>query len=475
MIILLSVTFALVVSCKAQLCEDVDSALCKDIFSLNPRLCSTDCFSSSICPRTCGKCPLKCYDCHEVTDPNQCNKTSQCPSPDHFCITAESFNDDFKVTYKLGCALNSICAQHIVPTLKRRDNAQLEQIQLKGTCCANDLCNIETWHVLTRPPPSLTSPNTSQPTSSVSKPSTSSLTSIQNITSGQCDDINANICSRLQTLIPDMCSNDCIANEVCPRRCGKCIRCYECSHVPSSDRCSKTTVCGRGEQCLSVETISAAFVHGFKLGCMDERLCSTFGQSAPATFGKRQGYEIYIHGGCCKGELCNHHVVQPSHSEPPTKNSTTPPTINTATSSISTVPSTTKAPRATTSTLISNISTTTTTTPTIPSAFTATTATTFILPSTTTATTATTSTLPPTTSTTLLSTRHLTADVVTSTLIPCEDYDKSGYCDQFVPLICLSTDPMSQKFALANCALSCKFCDKFHGEKFGKEKQVLIG
>ncbi|XP_033741207.1 mucin-5AC-like isoform X2 [Pecten maximus] len=464
---------------------------------------------------------LKCYDCHQVDNPNLCKTITQCPSRDHFCITTQSFDDDFKDTYKLGCALNSICAEHLQTVINRRDQILTEVIQLKGSCCTTDLCNINTLNISTTQPsspiintnmptsavPSVTSgPSTTSPTPAVpsltsgpsktsstpvvpsvtSGPSTTSptpavpsVTSGYNVTSGTsgtqstsvvpavtfirklrssvCKDVTTDICTRLGKSLPNMCSNDCIANEVCPRTCRKCISCYDCSHVPNPENCTQKTICERGEQCLSVETLSASFEHGYKLGCIGEKICSTFGHAAPGTFGKRQGYELFVRGGCCNQELCNQHAVQQTSPKQATSTmstllpSTALPTTITSTTSTSTGPTATSKPASSTQTAIPTTSQTTATTSTA-------------LP-TTSKTTATTSTALPTTSKTTWSTKQQTkqtaAALVTTTLIPCKDYDSSGYCSQFVPIICTTTDPISKKFALSNCALSCNLCDEF--------------
>lgn len=339
----------LVTVSHAQTCEDVNSAICQDMFSLDPNLCTKSCFYSTLCPRFCGKCPLKCYSCHEVDNPDLCYTTAQCPSADHFCIVTQSFNDDFKDVYKLGCALNTVCTSHFGPGIGKRYSSLSERSELQGSCCGTDLCNVKNRNVTTPVVPVTTLPPTMAPTTTKSlsvsiypdiprdspdddtnttmsptsslAPMTSApivMTSAPVVTSGLCHDIDESICNRLETHFPNMCSVDCIANEVCPRKCGKCMGCYQCSHVTNPEDCTRKTVCGKGEKCFSVETISANFEQGFKLGCMDERLCSTFVHAAPGIFGKRQGFELSLHGGCCKGEFCNHHSILPFSSAPST-------------------------------------------------------------------------------------------------------------------------------------------------------------
>ncbi|XP_033741203.1 uncharacterized protein LOC117328010 [Pecten maximus] len=338
------------------ICDDINSMICQDLYNLNPNMCANSCYSVALCPRFCGKCPLKCYQCHEVSSPDQCFTSTQCPSVDHFCITTQSFTDDFKEVYKLGCAPNTVCTSHFGPAIGRRqDDSVSKRGILQGSCCDTDLCNVKSRNVTTAPAndpmPSvivrdefeLSAPTTGNISLSTSIPTTNSsiVTDVQSATMAPavtlapvvtsapvatalpvvtpvCDDVDADICSRLALNFPDMCTIDCIANDVCPRKCGKCMGCYQCSHVPVAETCSHKTVCAAGEQCYTVETISASLERGYRMGCLNEKLCSSFGEAAPDIFGKRQAFELSLHGGCCKGDYCNHHALLPTTTPPPT-------------------------------------------------------------------------------------------------------------------------------------------------------------
>ncbi|XP_069131123.1 mucin-2-like [Argopecten irradians] len=516
-------------------CEDVNSLICQDLYKLNPNMCENACYSVALCPRFCGKCPLKCYQCHEVSSPDQCYTTAQCPSFDHFCITSQTFTDDFREVFKLGCAPNFICTSHFGPAIGRREDNIDRRGTLQGSCCDTDLCNIKSRNVsqksilpaipvlgddvvppvsfddfvididptthktspmvatsaqtntqapvstsvpfakvtstpITDMPTTLTAARTDTPTAAtvtdfgvptaatdrtyylsissvapglITDPPNAAWTSTPAVTSGliterpttpsaawtstpavtsgliterpttptaawtsnpietsgliterpttptaawtstpvetsgliterpttpnaawtstpavtsgliterpttptaawtstsaatsapvtvapDCDDVDADICSRLDAASPAMCTVDCIANEVCPRKCGKCMGCYQCSHVPAAETCSHKTICAAGEQCFTVETISATLERGFRMGCLNEKLCSSFGEAAPNIFGKRQAFELSLRGGCCKGDYCNHHALLPTTTMAPT--TTTTPTITT--------------------------------------------------------------------------------------------------------------------------------------------------
>ncbi|XP_069131134.1 uncharacterized protein [Argopecten irradians] len=322
-------------------CEDVNSPICRDIHNLNPNMCDNTCYSVALCPRFCGKCPLKCYQCHEVSSPDQCTTATQCPSLDHSCITTQTFTDDFKEVFKLGCAPSSICTSHFGTAIGRRGEDNARRGTLEGLCCDSDLCNVKSHNataVDNADPLFQTTIPTTVPVTDV--PTTVSAAVVPVMTSAPvttpvCDDVDADICLRLALEFPAMCTIDCIANEVCPRICGKCMGCYQCSHVPAAETCSDKTVCAAGEQCFTVETISATLERGFRMGCLNEKLCSSFGEAAPNIFGKRQAFELSLRGGCCKGDYCNHHALLPTTTMAPT-------TTTTQTTTTTTLPPTTQ-------------------------------------------------------------------------------------------------------------------------------------
>uniref|UniRef100_K1RA50 Snake toxin/toxin-like domain-containing protein n=1 Tax=Magallana gigas TaxID=29159 RepID=K1RA50_MAGGI len=107
-LIALAVLVAFAVLCNwTEGCDDVSKQACKDLMSSNSDLCNDACLSS-VCARTCGKCTLKCYSCHEVNRPEDCNTTLECPSSDYQCISVKSFTGLFQEVYKLGCAPGNV-------------------------------------------------------------------------------------------------------------------------------------------------------------------------------------------------------------------------------------------------------------------------------------------------------------------------------------------------------------------------------
>ncbi|CAC5390026.1 unnamed protein product [Mytilus coruscus] len=79
-------------------------------------MCQDNCIAT-LCPRTCGLCPLKCYSCNHVDHPSDCHQIELCSNISMVC------NDLY------GAVTN--------PTQSRvrRD------VDLIGGCCSSDLCN----------------------------------------------------------------------------------------------------------------------------------------------------------------------------------------------------------------------------------------------------------------------------------------------------------------------------------------------
>ncbi|XP_062598438.1 uncharacterized protein LOC134259856, partial [Saccostrea cucullata] len=180
-------------------CDDIDSAACVRLASSHPNMCNETCFAS-ICKRHCGLCPLKCYTCHDITNPQTCNVSAECPSNDHRCISVKSYTDDFRLVYKLGCAPSSICS---------------------GTnCCTTDLCNNK----------ASTTKRQSENENKESPVAVEVLSRRQTLNPA-CADVDNLACTLLFTSDTDICQNDCVANVVCPRLCGKCSRLFRLDYI----------------------------------------------------------------------------------------------------------------------------------------------------------------------------------------------------------------------------------------------------
>nr|XP_034332962.1 uncharacterized protein LOC105331275 isoform X4 [Crassostrea gigas] len=272
----------LAVTCYA--CDDMDTAVCQRLIAAKPDMCNDTCYSA-ICKRFCGKCPLKCYSCTDIESSQKCNATIECQGKDYQCISAASFTNDFREVYKLGCAPSTVCSHYGRRSINKRAGT---------SCCNTDLCNHGSGNKR----------NT--------KPKTTETVKRQ-VTSPACDDTDSLACTLLFTINTHMCADDCIANTICPRLCGKCSKCYECEHVTSTENCTQSRVCDPGEVCFSLETVNFNLEHGYRLGCVQQKVCDSLHVQASSIFGRRSSGnpELSLTGGCCHGDLCNHHHILP--------------------------------------------------------------------------------------------------------------------------------------------------------------------
>lgn len=296
-------------------CDDVSRQACHDLMSSNSDLCNDACLSS-VCARTCGKCTLKCYSCHEVNRPEDCNTTLECPSSDYQCISVKSFTGQFQEVYKLGCAPGNVC-----------DNADLET-----SCCTDDLCNNH------KPlPPTTTTTTTTTVTAKITTP-TSKTSDTTTGGSGVlligrrensdpfCSESAPAVCQELLRSDTNVCSKECIKS-MCPVSCGKCKLCYNCPYVADSDLCNATSLCSHDELCYGLETVNSYQEHGFRLGCAPQPVCDSIATISTNTFGNRATRTLV--GGCCHDNLCNTHIKKISTTTTSTTTTTTTTTPTT--------------------------------------------------------------------------------------------------------------------------------------------------
>ncbi|XP_062620045.1 uncharacterized protein LOC134281628, partial [Saccostrea cucullata] len=167
---------------------------------------------------------LKCYSCKDIDSAERCNTTIECPGTDYQCITGVSFTNDFRQVFKLGCAPNSVCSHYGKRSISRRADA---------SCCSSDLCN-HNGHIKR----SIDAPVFIKDSRRETAPS-------------MCDDTDELACTLLFTTNPHFCADDCFADKICPRLCGRCSECYSCDHVNETEQCNQTRVCEKGENCNS--------------------------------------------------------------------------------------------------------------------------------------------------------------------------------------------------------------------------------
>ncbi|XP_060063640.1 uncharacterized protein LOC132544090 [Ylistrum balloti] len=213
-------------------------------------------------------------------------------------------------------------------------------------------------------------------------------------------DVDTAFCAALMQADSNICNSTCVANKLCSASCQTCRKCYSCPGVNDKMSCLTSETCKRDQQCVTVETLGSNFELQYRFGCMNTTQCNKlFGTSVSAPVVGRRKRQIQ--GSCCNSDYCQHAPVSTT-TLPTTTPQPTSPTPSTAVGVISTQP-----------TAVTGMNVTTAGTP-------------------------------------------------TATKYPCKDYDNSGYCVRYVPLICSTPDPLSKKFAIANCALSCGLCAEFY-------------
>ncbi|XP_063404480.1 uncharacterized protein LOC134687947 [Mytilus trossulus] len=340
LIILFCLTLLCVLT-NGQVCDDLDTDVCRVLSSLYPKMCDDRCLSS-ICNRFCGNCPVRCYYSRDIVNPSNCSTIVDCPSIDHYCFTSETFADDFTKVYKMGCALKKTCLINV-------NGGRRSDVVVKGACCGTDKCNNNLPDEIDRlvdlqqqkiseqlSQNNMTShmsdcfdtiPNCKEYKSIVcgqyaawskehcarfcnicgtSTKTRVILPGVPTITP-DCKNMDDNVCHKLALDDPKLCSNDCIANKICPRFCKKCYQCYSCSDIDRLDDCSNTTTCESGKECFQLETLSYDLRPVFRLGCLDESLCQRLGVNpVQSGFGRRQQG---LKGGCCKTDLCNTKLI----------------------------------------------------------------------------------------------------------------------------------------------------------------------
>ncbi|VDI81804.1 Hypothetical predicted protein [Mytilus galloprovincialis] len=263
----------------ASVCEDHSTKACQRLAAIKPDMCQDNC-TSSLCPRTCGCCPLKCFSCENVDHPSECNQTIQCGSMSMACIATQTVTTQLEKKYQLNCVDNTICTDlygvvpnRTVPNVRR-------EVDLFGGCCATDLCN--KYDEPDKIP---------APTAHAQHVHTNGNIHL----STHCHVIDTVVCQNLAE--NNGCHLPCVST-LCPTTCGKCsLTCYQCSAINSPGNCSSRVHCNSDEEvCIAVETHQFDFHGGYKLGCAPKETCNNL-----LTRG--------IDGICCDTNFCNGNYV----------------------------------------------------------------------------------------------------------------------------------------------------------------------
>ncbi|XP_069131089.1 uncharacterized protein [Argopecten irradians] len=370
-------------------------------------MCTEPCIAD-LCRATCGLCPLTCYTCADELYPEECNKSSQCNSVHEYCVSIQELNSNLIPLFQSGCADVDRCLS-IFGEINTKRTLQTRGYTLKGGCCDHNNCN---YH-----DPSLRPIDPSPGT--ITRPVYPNGALNPDVCSER--DIDTDFCTAIMKADPNICNSTCVANNLCAASCQTCRKCYSCQGVKNKDDCLIGATCRKNQACVTVQSLGANFELEYRLGCMNRTQCDQlFGTSisAPAV-GRRKRQ---IQGSCCDSDYCQHALI--TTLPPPTTPTTTPMPTSTTAPSQSTMVSTDMSTGA--------------------------------------ASTESTTVTPTMKSTIVTSAMNATTVPAGTTLPPCKDYDKSGYCAKYVPLICNTGDALSKKFAIANCALSCNLCSEFY-------------
>ncbi|XP_071178660.1 uncharacterized protein [Mytilus edulis] len=279
-------TFVLVV-CSASSCEDRNIKGCQRLAATNQDICQDNCLAT-LCPRTCGLCPLKCYSCEHVDHPSDCNQTVQCSNMSMSCIVSQTVTTSLEKKFQLGCVDTTVCNDLFSSPPQTTQSKVKRDVDLVGGCCSSDLCNKY------EEPDKIT-----LPTINPVHPSGNT-----NGVSAACSEMDSDVCRYLSE--NNGCLLTCVAS-MCPQTCGKCsLTCYECASVDLPGNCRNRITCNRNEEsCIAVESHVFNFKAGYKLGCVAKQNCTNL-------------LARKLDGVCCDSDFCNGNHAPPTSLIPST-------------------------------------------------------------------------------------------------------------------------------------------------------------
>nr|XP_034331261.1 uncharacterized protein LOC105330228 [Crassostrea gigas] len=265
-------------------CDDVNTVACGQLDRVM-NICTDPCFSN-LCPRYCGKCPVKCYHCVSGNQAD-CTEIEECPNMEYACIHERFLTSNFTVGHKSGCVHQQACSMLYGTACHSAGECR----DHRGFCCKSDLCNNDA---------------TSQRTGRRGYIETggNDQRRAANRNDTVCHDIDKSSCEILKNSKTNACSLSCFKH-ACPRTCGVCVECSSCHHVDRPKDCNMTTVCDPDEKCYTLKTRSTDGTYAYNLGCLHQKGCDTLHESAPHALGRSDSIDITIEGHCCSGNLCN--------------------------------------------------------------------------------------------------------------------------------------------------------------------------
>ncbi|XP_021363642.1 uncharacterized protein LOC110456914 isoform X2 [Mizuhopecten yessoensis] len=293
------------------LCEDLADISCVILLKIVPDMCSRECYVS-ICRRTCGRCPLRCFHCNNVSSLAMCRTTQECAA-DELCLETQRLDDSLQIYYTATCAERKLCETlYGYPAPQGPVIGRKRAYGLHGKCCDSDYCNSDDTESST------VVPHLTHPPGQISTV-TSVIDNTLNGLNGTCSPLNVDngACVLLELSDPLLCQRRCVADTICPETCGTCLTCYDCNAVSSPDACPTIKTCKAHEKCITVESLDNNFNIIYKLGCVTEQVCDTFFGWASNTYVDTRQVGTNRKGQCCRTKLCNKHGIQGSTATQP--------------------------------------------------------------------------------------------------------------------------------------------------------------
>nr|XP_034327631.1 uncharacterized protein LOC105327840 isoform X1 [Crassostrea gigas] len=177
-------------------CDDVNTVACGQLDRVM-NACTDPCFSN-LCPRYCGKCPVKCYQCVSGNQ-EDCAEIVECPNMEYACIHERFLTSNFTVGHKRGCVHQQVCSQLYGAACHSAGECRDQ----RGFCCKSDLCNNVATSRRTGRGVHIDQKRTANRNNTV------------------CHDIDQSSCELITNSKTNACSLSCF-KQACPRTCGVC-------------------------------------------------------------------------------------------------------------------------------------------------------------------------------------------------------------------------------------------------------------
>ncbi|XP_067662452.1 uncharacterized protein [Haliotis asinina] len=256
----------------------------------------------------------RCYHCDFIDDPRTCATTTMCNANQH-CFVDKVYTDKYETKYILGCADNSECN---LKGKRKRDNVLSTMCSV---CCDGDYCNHDCQNpVLTHCFSCLgvDHPYNCNVTVACGPDEQCYVDAYMSASRTTIYDVGcraASICAAKLGHVPQKkrvyptleCEECCHGNYCNKGGCGaetaKGTVCYNCDYVSDPRLCHTTTTCRATQQCVAHKVLTDTFAIKYKLGCLDDKECSTLHRR------RRDQVLSTICAKCCNVDNCNNDCV----------------------------------------------------------------------------------------------------------------------------------------------------------------------